>query len=425
MTLYLTNATFIDWQTLEFKTGHLAVSTQADKPVEFIHQVPTNQEWDSQDQVIDCRGKLVTKSFGCGHHHIYSTLARGMPAPSKTPSNFLEILDFIWWRLDKNLDLAMIKASALASALYCAKNGVTFVIDHHASPLAVKGSLAAISEAFDAVGISHLLCYEITDRDGELSKDQGLEETEVYLQSGRPGLVGLHASFTVSDQTIKQAVDLALRYHSGIHVHVAEDKADQDHCLRLYQTRVMNRFHKLGVLDLPKTILAHCVHLDNQEQQLLKDSRAWVAENIESNLNNAVGLSNYSRYGDRIMLGTDGMHSDMLRSARMAFFVGQTTEQIGMDKAYRRFRAVHDYLKSNGFQGDSGNNLVILDYDAPTELHAGNFLGHFLFGLESKHVWGVIANGKLIVRDRILQTMNETEILGFAREMGNRLWRKL
>lgn len=425
MTLFLKHATMIDWRTLAFKSGHLAVYTQADKPPAWVNQIPEIQAGDNQDQVIDCRGKLVTRSFGCGHHHIYSTLARGMPAPAKSPSNFLEILKFIWWHLDKHLDLEMIKASALATALYCAKNGVTLVIDHHASPFAVKGSLAAISEAFDAVGIAHLLCYEISDRDGERSRDEGLEETEEYLQNGQQGLVGLHASFTVSDQTVKRAVDLALRYNSGIHVHVAEDKSDQDHCLEHHQTRVINRFHRLGVLDLPKTILAHCVHLDDQERLLLKNSQAWVAENIESNLNNNVGLARYSDFGERVLLGTDGMHSDMLRSTKTAYFVGQTTEQITMIQAYRRLRAIHDYLNTNAFQGDAENNLLILDYDSPTEVHTGNFLGHLLFGLESKHIWGVIAGGRLIVKNRVLQTLNETEILEFAREMGNKLWRSL
>ncbi|MBT6612708.1 MAG: amidohydrolase family protein, partial [Deltaproteobacteria bacterium] len=365
------------------------------------------------------------RSFGCGHHHIYSALARGMPAPAKTPQNFQEILQSVWWHLDKNLDLEMIRASALASALYCAKNGVTFVIDHHASPFAVENSLQTIRDAFELVGISHLLCYEMSDRDGDAIKEKGLAETETYLKEGNQGLVGLHASFTVGDDLLKKAVDLTEKYRTGIHVHVAEDLSDQDHCLKTYNKRVVNRFNEMGILDRPRTVLAHCLHLDNREKHLLAESNAWVAESVESNLNNNVGLTDYRDYGNNIMLGTDGMHSDMLRSAKAAFFVGQGTEAIGFPDIYKRFRNIHHYLSSNDFTGDGENNLVILDYDTPTEISDENFLGHFVFGIESRHVESVIANGELIVKNRELQTMDENEILTFAREMGTALWRKL
>ncbi|MBU2513804.1 amidohydrolase family protein [bacterium] len=425
MTLYLKNALHIDWKTLNFKEAHIAVSTLKEDSLKLIEQLPPADELAKQDTILDCRGKLVTRAFGCGHHHIYSTLARGMPAPLKTPRNFVEKLEYVWWHIDKNLDLEMIQASALASALFCAKNGVTFVVDHHASPFSVKGSLATIRDAFDAVGISHLLCYEISDRDGETSTLEGLAETDEYLSGGNQGLVGLHASFTVGDNTLGKAVELATKHNSGIHIHVAEDQADQKQCLETHQKRVIERLSASGALKLPKTILGHCIHLDKTEQNLLKDSNAWVVENVESNLNNNVGLANYGLYGDRIMLGTDGMHSDMLRSAKAAFFVGQTTEGIDFPGIYQRFRNVHAYLESNGFKGDSDNNLVVLDYDPPTEITADNFLGHFLFGLDSRHVESVISNGKLIVKEGELQTMDEAEILTFAREMGTKLWEKL
>ncbi|MCP4692209.1 MAG: amidohydrolase family protein, partial [Desulfobacterales bacterium] len=228
MTLYLKNATFIDWKTLEFKSTHIAVSRDESAPLEFPDAIPPGGSRGAGDVVLDCENKLVTKSFVCGHHHIYSTLARGMPAPVKTPENFLETLKYIWWSLDKRLDLEMIKASALASALYCAKNGVTFIIDHHSSPFAIAGSLDVIKEAFEKVGVRGLLCYEMSDRDGEAARENGLVETENFLEAGGPGLVGLHASFTVGDDLLKRAVDLAGRFDSGIHVHAAEDPADQD-----------------------------------------------------------------------------------------------------------------------------------------------------------------------------------------------------
>ncbi len=417
MTLYLKNAKFIDWKICKTKFANIKVT---DNSIEFIEKLPEKKE---DAEILDCKGKIVTKSFGCGHHHIYSTLARGMPAPRKIPTNFKEILEYIWWTLDKCLTIDMIEASALASAIYCAKNGVTFVIDHHASPFAVKGSLNVIAKAFDKVGISHLLCYELSDRDGEKSREEALKEHENYLQSRR-GHIGLHASFTVGDALLKRAIALAEKFDTGIHIHVAEDKVDQDDCIRDYGMSVVKRLHKFGVLNLPATILSHCIHLNDEEKSLIRSSGTWVAENIESNQNNNVGLPNYNSTTDKVMLGTDGMHSDMLRSAKAAFLAGQAIEGIGMDKAYERFRNIHHYIEECGFDGDKENNLVILDYNPPTEITNENFLGHFIYGIDSAHVESVVSHGKLIVKDRKVTTVDEEEILTYAREMGTKLWQK-
>ncbi|UCE51888.1 MAG: amidohydrolase family protein [Desulfobacterales bacterium] len=425
MTLYLKNATYIDWKTLKFYSTHLAVSPWVDGDIRLLDALPPESELSADDSVFDCSRRLVTKSFACGHHHIYSALARGMPAPAKNPKNFSEILEYIWWRVDKALDTEMIEASALVSALYCVKNGVTFVIDHHASPFAVEGSLETIAEAFDRVGISHLLCYEISDRDGDGAREKGLQETDNYLKSGRQGHVGLHASFTVGHDLLKKAVALAQKHTTGIHVHVAEDQADQEACLKDYNQRVLERYCDAGLLDLAKSILAHCIHLSEKEKGLLRSSDVWVVQNVESNQNNNVGFANYKELGDHVMLGTDGMHSDMLRSAKAAFLAGQAIEGLDLAGIYRRFRNVHEYIRTNGFCGDGDNNLVILDYNSPTEINVDNFLGHFIYGLESSHVDSVISCGQLVVKNKKLLTMGEDEILAFSREMGNRLWEKL
>ncbi len=425
MILYLKNATFINWKTLAFHSTHLAVAPGIDGGVELLDTLPSESELNDGDSILDCQNRLVTKSFVCGHHHIYSALARGMPPPSKIPQNFPEILEYIWWHVDKTLDKEMIEASALVSALYCIKNGVTFVIDHHASPFAISGSLETIAAAFDRVGVSHLLCYEISDRDGDGPREQGLEETADYLSSGRQGHVGLHASFTVGNELLQKAVALAHKHNTGIHVHVAEDRADQEACQKDHGQRVLERFRDADLLDLRKSILAHCIHLDDAEKELLRNSGVWVVQNVESNQNNNVGLANCTQLGNHIMLGTDGMHSDMLRSAKAAFLSGQVVEGIDFDGIYRRFRNAHTYIQTNGFSGDDDNNLVILDYNAPTEISADNFLGHFVYGLDSSHVDSVVSNGKLVVKNRKLLTVDEDEILAFSREMGNRLWEKM
>lgn len=421
MSILLKNATFINWETLQFSKTNIFVEKGENGKLNFLDVLPENN---SNTTVIDCKGKFVTKSYALGHHHVYSALSRGMPAPQKSPTNFKEVLEYVWWNLDKALDKEMIEASALATAMACAKAGATFVIDHHASPNFIEGSLDTITDAFEKVGVDHLLCYEITDRDGLDKAQKGLDETENYLK-GKQGLVGLHASFTVGDTTLKKSADLMEKYNSGIHIHVAEDKYDQKHSLEHYDKRVVERLNDFGVLDSSKSILGHCLYVDENERKIIKNSNAYVVQNTESNLNNNVGYFNAAGLGDRILLGTDGMHSDMIRSAQAAFFVGQGFDNIDFPSAYERFRNVHRYVKTNGFTGDGANNLVVLDYDSPTEMNENNFLGHFIYGLASKHVQHVISNGKLIVKNGSVQTVSEAEILTFTKEQAKRLWAKL
>jgi cytosine/adenosine deaminase-related metal-dependent hydrolase len=425
MTLYLKNANYLDAETLELRKTHLAVEPGPTGGLIFTDSTPSNSELSAQDRVMDCRGRLVTRSFACGHHHIYSTLARGMPAPPRIPANFLEVLEYIWWRVDKRLDHDMIEASALAAALHMAKHGVTFCVDHHSSPNAIEGSLETIARAFEKIGLGHLLCYEISCRDGQGPVEAGLAETDAYLSSGCKGHVGLHASFTVDDDLLEKSVELARRQGTGVHVHVAEDLADQEHCLKTYGKRVIQRLHEFGALESPHTILGHCLFLDEHEKKLLHESPVWVVQNVESNQNNNVGATGYTELTGNVMLGTDGMHSDMLRSAKAAYLVGQNTEGVSPDQMYVRFRNVHRFIQAMGAEGDGENNLVILDYDTPTEITSENFSGHFIYGLESSHVLSVIAQGQMIVEERRITSLDEAEILAYAREQGLRLWQKL
>jgi len=423
MALYLKNATYIEPETFLFLKAHIKVEEGIDGKIFFLDgRIPL--ESDKADQIIECSGKFVTDSLACGHHHVYSALARGMPAPKYPIRNFVDNLKYIWWTLDKSLDKESIKYSALATAIACAKNGVTFVIDHHASPFAIDGSLEIIANTFEEVGISHLLCYEISNRDGDNIAEKGLEETGRYL-THHQGLVGLHASFTVKDETLKKAVDLAGTFNTGIHIHVAEDQYDQKHCIEKYNIRVIERLKNFGVLALDKSILVHCLHIDDHERELINTSGVTVAENIESNLKNQVGNFSGKGLGDRIMLGTDGMHSDMIRSAKAAYFSGLAHENISPEMAYKRMRYPHQYLKNHGFSGDGENNLIILDYNTPTKFTPDNFLGHFIYGIESSHIEHVISNGQLIVENRKIKTVDEDKILVDSQKVSKSLWERM
>ncbi len=420
MSILLTNATYIHPASLEFITSHILVEEGLNGGIKFIKDTPSN----SNIQIIDCSGKYITQSFVCGHHHVYSALARGMNAPKKNPENFNEILEYVWWTLDKCLDVEMIEASALYTAMASLKNGVTFVIDHHASPFAIGGSLEIIASAFEKVGASHLLCYEISDRDGTQKAQEGLVETAEYLEENQ-GLVGLHASFTLSDDTLQKALRVAQHFDTGIHIHVAEAFSDQQHCIDTYGMRVIERLQKAGALSSPKTILGHCLHLSENEKKIISHSPAWVVQNTESNLNNKVGFFNAAALGDNVMMGTDGMHSDMLRSAKAAFFVGQNFDTIGYDSVYKRFRNADNYLHTNHFKGHGPNNLVVLNYDSPTPFNQSNFLGHFVFGLESRHIQHVISQGKLVVENHKITSVDEEKILSSAKVQAQRLWAKM
>jgi cytosine/adenosine deaminase-related metal-dependent hydrolase len=208
-------------------------------------------------------------------------------------------------------------------------------------------------------------------------------------------------------------------------MHVAEDRADQEDAVAKYGKRVVERLQDAGALELNTSIFPHCIHLSDHEKELVRQSGIWVAQNTESNQNNNVGLTGYAPLTKNVMLGTDGMHCDMLRSAQAAFLAGQATEGIGFDGIYQRFRNVHRYIRECGAQGDADNNLVILDYDAPTDLTADNFLGHFVYGLNARHIETVVCQGRVIVENRIVTTVDEGDILAFAREMGTKLWDRM
>ncbi|MGD1011067.1 MAG: amidohydrolase family protein [Acidimicrobiales bacterium] len=242
----------------------------------------------------------VTPGMVCGHHHLYSTLARGMPAPPRVARNFQEILELVWWRLDCALDLEMIKWSAMLGALEALERGTTAIVDHHASPNAIEGSLSVISDACAEVGVRTSCCYEVTDRNGPEGMRAGLEENERFLRAGGRGFVGAHACFTLSPASLEAVAGLASELGVGVHIHVAEDRIDSAAGGRLE-----------GVAG-DAWLLAHCVHLD-------RPLRGTIAHNPRSNMNNAVGYARPVRHKNTVVLGTDGIGGDMLEEFRIAY----------------------------------------------------------------------------------------------------------
>lgn len=413
--LYLANARYLDHESLDIHEGTVEIERGVNGSLRMVDAIPVGAER------INCAGRVVTHSFAIGHHHIYSCLARGMPAPKEAPANFVEILERIWWNLDRKLDLSMIRASALAAGIEAAKCGATIIIDHHSSPNAIPGSLHTIAEALEAIGLSHVLCYELSDRDGPACRVAGLRESRAHLER-KQGLVGLHAPFTVSDELLDHAIDLAREFDTGIHIHVAEAESDQEHCLATHGMRCVQRLARFGALDLPRTILAHCIHLDESERAMLGGSRAWVSHQVESNLNNSVGVPSARGFEERVFLGTDGMNGDCLAAARAAFLAGQAVEAPSVLAVYGRLRRVHGYLSSNGFIGDGANNLVVLNYDPPTPITSENWAAHVVYALNCSHVDTVISDGQIIVSGGRCTLVDEDGVMDLAREQASRLW---
>jgi cytosine/adenosine deaminase-related metal-dependent hydrolase len=251
----------------------------------------------------------VTPGLVCAHHHLYSALARGMPAPPAAPTSFLEVLEQIWWRLDVALDLEMIEWSAKLGALEALEAGCTAIIDHHESPDAIEGSLSVIAAACHEVGIRVDACYGVTDRHGADGARRGLAENERFLRAGGRGHVGIHAAFTCSDDTIEAAAGLARDLGVGVHVHVAEGPDDRDAAERLRRW------------SSPEWLLVHGVHLADGHGLL-----GTIVHNPRSNMNNAVGSARPARFANPVALGTDGIGADMLEEFRLAFVASRSVD---------------------------------------------------------------------------------------------------
>ena len=418
MGLYLKNATYVHWENLKFRKGHIKVQSGQDPGIVFISNIPDTL--DAEDELIDCEGKIVTRAFGCGHYHSYLELSKGFPGLNN-PVNFYQYLKQRPWKIASALDKEMIEISAWLTAVACLKSGTTLIFDHHSSPAYISGSLDIISNVFDQAGLNHLLCYEISDKDGPEKTTEAFEVSSEYLAK-HCGLTGLHASFTVDDKTLEKAVSLMDKYSTGIHIHVAENPYDQEATIKKHGRRVVERLKDFGVLCSEAAVFAHCLHLDKLEREYIQYSGAFVAQNNESNINNRHGIFNPQGLGSNIFLGTDGLHADMIRCAQASFLTEKCHHQnLEMSMIYDRLRNIHHYMKKNAFPGDHDANLVIFDYDFHTEVNEQNFLYHFFTQMNSKHVLHVISNGRIVVRDGKNLRIDEKTLLKQAFELSRKL----
>lgn len=389
---------------------------------------------------IDARGQLIMPGNICAHTHFYGAYARGMAIPGPAPADFPQILDRLWWPLDKALDADSIRASALVSLVDAVKHGTTTLIDHHASPNAIDGSLDIIADAVNKAGLRAVLCYEVTDRDGPEKMEAGIAENLRFMRAAEKlgcvaGTFGLHASLTLSDETLRRVADV-LPDGAGVHVHVAEHEADEEDSLRRSGQRVVNRLAQYGLWN-DHSIAAHGVHINAEERRMLREAGVWLTHQPRSNMNNGVGAADIDTMlseGMRLCLGNDGMGNNMWAEWKSAYLLHKVVNRDprranGADIA--RMATVNNaQLVDQFFPGarlgvievGARADLILVDYHPYTPLSSANLPWHILFGFESSMVTMTMVDGELLMLDRQLLTLNEAEIAAEAMELTPHVW---
>jgi putative selenium metabolism protein SsnA len=389
---------------------------------------------------VDCSGKIVLPGFICTHHHFYSTMARGMSIPGEPASNFVEILERLWWKVDMALSEEDITLSAQIPLIECIRNGTTTVIDHHASPSMRDGSLDLIEKAVREAGIRASLCYEVSDRN---EMGGGVAENERFIKKVGKGdgqiasMMGLHASFTVSDETLEKCVGIAKDAGVGIHVHVAEDLADREDSLKKFGMPTVHRLDKMGASG-EKSLFIHCVHIDEAEMEIIARTKTSVVHNPESNMNNAVGVTrvlDMLKKGILVGLGSDGMSSDMLSQMRAAYLLHRLANhdpRVAFMEAPQMLLPNNAEIAERQFGIRLGEiaegrpaDLAIMDYQPPTPLSEANFLGHLIFGLVDATVDTTVCKGKILMQGKKVLSMDEEKIAARSRELAPEMWKRL
>lgn len=394
-------------------------------------------------EFIDVQGKVIMPGMINTHMHLYSTFARGMFSKEAPPQNFVQILERLWWKLDKALTIEDIYYSAMVVLIDCIKNGTTTIFDHHASPGAVRGSLFEMAKATKAAGIRSSLCYEVSDRDGSKIMEDGIQENIEFIKfvKGQDdllrGMFGLHASMTLSNDTLNKCSKAMSGSEAGFHVHVAEDAADQVDAEKKYGKRVVERLAEYDMVG-EKSIAVHCVHINEKEIEILKTKDANVVHNPESNMGNAVGCApilTLMEKGMIVGLGTDGYTTDMFESYKVANLLhkhDRKNPSVAWGEVPNMLFQNNPKIAMSYFSQPIGKlaagcygDVIVVDYDPPTDLNETNVNGHILFGMSGRGVVTTIINGQVLMKDRKLVNLDEKEICVKARELSSKLWNRL
>jgi putative selenium metabolism protein SsnA len=443
--MIITNANVITWekpnriiedQAIYIEGGRIKEIGAGD---ELVQRYPA-------DERINAHSQYVMPGSICAHTHFYGAYSRGLNIPGAPAENFTEILEKLWWPLDKSLSREAVRFSALVCLLDAIQHGTTTLVDHHASPNAIPNSLDEIAAAVDSAGVRASLCYEVTDRNGAAGARAGIDENIRFINLIKSGsdsdgrlsaMFGLHASLTLSEETLDACREAAPE-DIGFHIHVAEDPADEEDCLEKYHTWVVDRLSHHDLLG-SKSLVVHAVHIDELETQILKDTNTWVTHQPRSNMNNAVGLPKVEAMlesGINVCLGNDGFSNGMWDEWKACYLAhklvnhdprrmpASTIAQMAIYNNAGLAKMLFPKISLGAITPGAEADLIFVDYQPFTPVTADNLPWHIVFGFQDSMVTGTMVAGKLLMKDRQVLSLDEEKINYAARQLAPGVWKK-
>ena len=395
------------------------------------------------EEVLDAQGNLIMPGMICAHSHIYSSYARGM-APSGVTDNFFNILENLWWKLDRSLQIEDIKLNAFTTYAESIRSGVRQLIDHHASGHCIEGRWFALEESAKKIGVRTSLCFETTDRDGKEATKAAIKENVDFIKHCLKedddmvkALFGMHASFTISDETMALVKEAMQGVDAGYHIHVTEGIEDQYDSLKKYGRKVGERLFDWGILG-DKTIAVHCIHLSQSEMDIIKATDTSVVTNPESNMNNAVGappVVQLLKKGIRVGLGSDAYTQDMFESMKVSNIL-QSHHLADPTVGFMETKALqfdnNPAICSKYWNKPLGKiekgafaDIIVVDYKPHTPIGENNWFGHLLFGVNGGMVRHTMINGKLVMKDRVILTVDMDKINADSTQRAAKIWKNM
>ncbi len=407
------------------------------------HPGAADELTDVPERVIDASGLTAMPGMVCSHHHYYSALSRGIIAPFGPMNDFISILKELWWRVDRVLDEEAVFLSSLVSSIEAISRGTTSVIDHHASPSCIAGSLDAVRRGFEEAGLRGMTCYEVTDRNGGIREAAaGIEENLSFIsridrerQSGTwSGLmeaaVGAHAPFTLDDACLELLADAVRRTGRGLHIHVAEDAYDVSCSHHRHGVDCISRLDDRGLLD-SRSLLVHGVHLSREEISTINSRDAFLIHNVRSNMNNRVGYQHHIGEAANLALGTDGIGADMFEELKFAYFKHRDAGgDLGPDHFTRALSGGNEILSRywgrqfGRLEAGCAADIILCGYRSPAPLTAENIPGHLVFGMDASSVHTVVINGRVVMEDRTFP-FDVDAVYAEARSCAASMWKRM
>jgi putative selenium metabolism protein SsnA len=440
--MIITNGKMITWTKPNEIIENKSILIQGDV-IKKIDTTDNLLQENPGEEILDAKNQYIMPGLICAHTHFYGAYSRGLAIPGDPPAAFPEILSNLWWALDKALDEESVASSAWVCIIDAIKHGNTSLFDHHASPNAIANSLDLIADVVDQSGIRASLCYEVTDRDGEQKAREGINENVRFITRIKNGnnlngrlaaTFGLHASLTLSEKTLELSQSLAPS-GSGFHIHVADHSVDEYDSIKKSGLRVVDRLLKHKILN-ERSIVAHAVHVDAKEVNILAETKTWVTHQPRSNMNNAVGIGNIEsmmRAGVKVCLGNDGFSNTMWDEWKTAYLVHKlvTLDPRKMGGYEVVEMAIHQNsaLASQQFNLPIGSivpgaqaDIIFVDYLPFTDINPGNLPWHILFGMQHSMVTMTMVAGKILMKDKELVNIDERKIYSDAYQLHKGVW---